>query len=193
MKRLVLIVLAFTFLGCGIKEMKLTSVPSEATVTLYDSYDSRTVFLGRTPALSYMTERLKYDAWLDAEVFGYETTRWLIPKQAPFDHHFDLEKSTKFKPHDEPYPKEYSKAVLDFLGKCDRVIRIPRFKIPEALSEAKTDLQKIQIEFPQYKLLNRELARLLKLNHILYYEGQYKVLDEIREFDREIKKEIGIF
>lgn len=81
--------------GCASLKAKqegtVTSSPPGATVYFQEAITNKKMPIGRTPTYAWARQGI-YDFLLVAELEGYETERWLIPKSGPISYHFQLTK-----------------------------------------------------------------------------------------------------
>ncbi|MFZ3064741.1 MAG: hypothetical protein WA277_05615 [Nitrospirota bacterium] len=121
----IFLIIAITqfILGCATlspkQEGMITSEPTGASVWLYEITD-RKLFIGTTPTNAWVKRGL-LNGWFVAELSGYESERWLVPKQGPITHHFVLQKDiSKYKEderkHEEDERKQRAEITFDVMG-----------------------------------------------------------------------------
>ena len=122
----IFLIIAITqfILGCATlspkQEGMITSEPTGASVWLYEEITDRKLFIGTTPTNAWVKRGL-LNGWFVAELSGYESERWLVPKQGPITHHFVLQKDiSKYKEderkHEEDERKQRAEITFDVMG-----------------------------------------------------------------------------
>jgi len=193
--------------GCATLSQKqeghLTSIPNGANVYFYEPATNKRLPIGQTPTNAWCKKGI-FDAYIVAELHGYETEEWLLPKSGGIDHHFNLRKGLELRIRNEKdsYDKEFMKRVIDVIGRCDKVLNSPRMLSGSVASEAQTEYQKLKIDYPQIidTSVNEGLLRLLdKVDRVsslpkAYYNTsiEQNLVKEIQTLIIKIKVGLGI-
>jgi len=139
-------------MGCATpQEGRITSNPPGAVVHL-QSMEGKRIPLGKTPVQATARQGI-WQTYLVAELDGYDTARWLLPRTGAIAHHFTLERDLANRIREEAtaYTVPYKKAILEVVGRGDKVLNSPRMLAGSAASDARTELQKLRLEFPAYR------------------------------------------
>lgn len=217
MKKYILILVILFCSGCGTLSQlpqppqnqqqqkrigNITSNPSGADIYYYDKVNTKRL-LGQTPTqITYQSPSLSFmgEGWLFITFSGYETAYWELPREGAIDHNFDLEKdiSIQIKESKPPKDKEYLKGVINVVGKCDKFLQSPKMLAASVASEASSEYQKNQIDFPQYKeiILNKYLSLLVSfcvnVANSEYAIQQPILIIQIQNLISKIKLGIGV-
>jgi hypothetical protein len=144
------------FSGCAALSPKqqgqITSSPSGATIYFLEPETNKKTAIGSTPTEAWVKAGL-FDAYLLAELDGYEPEKWELPKSGDISHYFELQKDFAASIMEENtegrYDAEYKKAVITYLAKAEKVISSPRMLSGSMASDAKEEYQKLSIDYPQ--------------------------------------------
>ena len=152
-----------------IRTGNITSNPAGADVFYFDSVNGKKL-LGQTPCqITYQSPDSSWidDGYLFISLTGYETSYLHLKRTGAIDYTFDLNKdiSMQIKESNPPQNKEYLKRIIDVIGKCDKLLHSPKMLAASVASEASSENQKLQIDYPQYKetILNKYLSELVNL------------------------------
>jgi hypothetical protein len=150
----------------------ITSNPSGASVFVINSLDEQTAgkLLGTTPCQKWIQQGLTAE-YLRADLEGYESAVWPLPHALRFSHHFELERAVSAQVAEElaTYPKEYVRAALDVLGKCDAVMASPGMLSGAAAASANTANEGLKLDYSDFRTsaLARALDRTIdELRHL---------------------------
>lgn len=209
-ERLLCIIL-MGFCGCATlspkQEGRITSNPPGARITANKNLsleEGDRFHFGYTPCDIWIKQGL-FDTWLFADLNGYETGKWLIPRRGRIDHHFELARdfSLQIKDEKDSYDKEYVRGVIDILGKYEEVLSSPRMLAGIATSKAKTAWEQLRYAYPEYNsrvvdmclaLLFAKAAVLTSLPSSAYNTGvEIGLVKEMQQLIRKVKKGLGIF
>jgi len=184
MRIISIILIVFVCGGCAVSQLNqlptpqnnqpirtgnIASNPPGADVYYFNGVYGKKL-LGKTPCtITYQSPDESYagEGYLFLTLSGYETAYLQFQREGEISHNFELEKdiAIQIKESNPPQNKEYLKRVIDVVGKCDKVLRSPKMLAASVASEASSDYQELEIDFPQYKeiILNRFLSTLVTL------------------------------
>ncbi len=163
----ILLCLAFLSLsGCAYmmsrQTCNITSNPPGAAVYLVSSPDEQSggTLLGTTPCQKWVQQGMT-SGYLRADLAGHQSVFWSLPNTLRFTHQFELERSVPVQlSADLPtYPKDYVRAALDVLGKCDEAIASPRLLSGTAVAAANTANERLKLDYAGFR--SSVLARAL--------------------------------
>lgn len=185
-----------------IRTGSITSNPSGADVFYFDSVNEKKL-LGQTPCqITYQSPDASWvdDGYLLIALTGYETSYLHFKRAGAIDYNFDLDKdiSMQIKESNPPQNKEYLKRVVDVIGKCDKLLHSPKMLAASVASEANSENQKLQIDYPQYKeiVLNKYLSTLVNLcvsiTNSDYLLEQPILIVQVQNLISKIKLGIGV-
>jgi len=183
----------------------ITSEPPGASVYLIRSFDKPTAgrLLGTTPCQKWIQQG-QTTGYLRADLEGYESAVWPLPNALRFTHHFVLEPAVSVQVAGElaTYSKEYVRACLDVLGKCDEALASPRLLVGTAAAAANTANERLKLDYPDLKAsalaraLDRTLDELRSLSGPVSV-GDATLIDpeavaRAQHLIREIKQGLGV-
>jgi hypothetical protein len=141
----------------------ITSNPSGASVFLVRSPDEQTTRdpVGTTPLQKWIVQEGLTPGYLRACLEGYEPASWQVPSARQFSHHFELQRTVSAQVAEElaTYPKEYVRAALVVLGKCDEVMASRYPHLEAAVAAANTANEVLKLDYSGFK--TSALARAL--------------------------------
>jgi hypothetical protein len=205
MKKSLCVILLLSLFGCAtippIRTGMITSTPPGANV-YFNNNVTGVKLISVTPCpINYKNPTSFYnDGWLLISMPGYENDIWRFPKEGPIDHNFILIKdiSLQIKESNPPTDKEYLKRVIDVIGKCDKFLHSARILASAVASEANSEYEKFNLDFPQYKdnVTNKYLSTLVNFcifvsNNECAVENTI-LIPQIQNLIKKIKTGIGI-
>jgi hypothetical protein len=129
----------------------ITSNPPGASVFLVNSPDEQPAgeLLGTTPCQKWILQQGLIPGYLRADLEGYESALWQLPSARRFSHHFELQRTVSAQVAEKlaTYPKEYVRAALDVLGKCDAVMVSPYPLLRTAAASANTANESLKLDY----------------------------------------------
>jgi hypothetical protein len=165
--------------------------------------DDRKMTIGATP-LDANVQYGSWDMYLVVEKSGYETEQVLLPRSGDISHHFVLERDYKLQIAEEKsnLKKEFIKEVAQILGTFDKALNSPRMLASSVVSQARSQIQGLILEYPEYSdsATVRALKRLLDKAEFVtslsssYYNTRIEVEGAIavRELIDKIESGLGV-
>lgn len=202
---IILFVMCILLEGCAILSEKqtgrITSDPAGANVYFYQADQKNAI--GSTPCGAYIQYGL-VDIYLVVEKSGYETEQVLVPRSGDISHHFVLERAYNLQIAEEKsnLKKEFIKEVAQILGTFDKALNSPRMLASSVVSQARSQIQGLILEYPEYSdsATVRALKRLLDKAEFVtslnsaYYNTRTEVKGAIavRELIDKIESGLGV-
>jgi len=144
---------------------KITSDPPGARVYFYEPTTDKTKDIGVTPADAWVQQGL-WDIYIVAEKPGFEKEQIKIPKSGTISYHFALERSFALQIADEAdsFSADFKKRIAKILGTFDKALSSPRMLSSSVVSDAKTQIQELILDYPTQKesVTVHALLKLLK-------------------------------